>query len=330
MQRIQRRQLLKLGAGAALITAASGLRRPAQSQDFSGTIRIGFWPIAAGLPLYLGVGKGIFEDFGLTVEAVRLGTAQQVAEGIISGRLEGSANGTASGALAVAEIASPGLFKIIATNPSNADHVLDQFLVPIDSPIQAISELSGKRVASAPGAQNVTVAQGILAANGVTDVEIQPLDISQHVPALQAGQLDAVYTLEPTGTIGSSLGITRVLEAGVVAKYLLGDPQANWSGGAATLTTEFIEQYPETTQTYIDAYRAAIEDIRQDPVGARAFLSGYTAIEGDLAQAVPLAAYLMYDEFTPADVASFQKFYDFLTDAEIFSRSLDVSTLLYS
>lgn len=45
--------------------------------------------------------------------------------------------------------------------------------------------------------------------------------------ALAAGQLDAVYTLEPTGTAGRLKGLTRVLENGVIAKYVLGDAHAS-------------------------------------------------------------------------------------------------------
>jgi len=41
-------------------------------------------------------------------------------EAMLSGRCDGSANGTGSANLAIGEIAQPGLFKIFATNPSNA------------------------------------------------------------------------------------------------------------------------------------------------------------------------------------------------------------------
>ncbi|MDX2270598.1 MAG: ABC transporter substrate-binding protein [Cyanobacteriota bacterium] len=326
---MNRRRFLQWGAltvgGSAILSRQAS---HAQS-DANPTIKIGFWPIAAGLPLYMGVEKGIFKDAGLNVEAVKFASAQQVAEGIIAGRLQGSANGTASGALGLAEIASPGLFKIIATNPSNVDHVLDQFLVAKDSPIQSIAELKDKKVACGPGAQNIAIAKGILKANGIVDPNVQALDIKQHVPAIQSGQIDAVYTLEPTGTVGGLAGITRILEAGVVAKYILGDPKAPWSGGSATLTNEFLKQYPEVSKTYIAAYRQSIEEIRKDPDAARPFLEGYTAITGDLTKTVPLPAYLIYDEFTDRDKQYFQKFFDFMTSEGIFSKNVPIEPLLY-
>ena len=85
-----------------------------------------------------------------------------------------------------------------------------------------------------------------------------------------AGQVDAAYTLEPTGTVGRMNGTTKVLEVGVVAKYILGDPLAPWHGGSASLSSAFISKYPAETKKYIAAYAKGIEFVRTKPaVGAR-------------------------------------------------------------
>ena len=44
---------------------------------------------------------------------------------------------------------------------------------------------------------------------------------------------------------------------------------------------------------------------------------------------VPLAAYTMYNEFTPPDVAYFQKFFDLFSEKGIFSKRLMVDTMIY-
>ncbi|KQV92059.1 ABC transporter substrate-binding protein [Pelomonas sp. Root1237] len=319
----QRRTLL--GAAAAVAT----LGAPALVRAQTPKIRIGYWPVAAGLPFYAAVEKGYFKEAGLEVEALKFAGAQQVMEAMLAGRCDGSSNGTGSGNLGVGEIASPGLFKIIATNPSNQKYVLDQFLVPKDSPVKTLAELKGKRVASGPGIQNKTLAMAVLERAGAAGTTVTELPIGQHVAALAAGQVDAVYTLEPTGTVGRLNGTTRVLEAGVIAKYILGDPLAPWHGGSATLTTEFIKKQPAETKKYIAAYARGIELVRKDPAQARNFLKGYTAIEGPLTGEVPLASYMLYNEFTPSDVAAFQKFFDLFTEKGVFEKKLDVASLLY-
>lgn len=323
---LRRRQVLATAAAVVVGT----LGAPAVVRGQSGPkIRIGYWPIAAGLPFYAALEKGYFKEEGLNVEPLKFAGAQQVMEAMLSGRSDGSANGTGSGNLGVGEIASPGLYKIIATNPSNAKYVLDEFLVPKDSTVKSIAELKGKRIASGPGIQNKTLAIEVLERAGATGFTVVELPIGQHVASLAAGQVDAVYTLEPTGTVGRLNGTTRLLEAGVIAKYILGDPLAPWHGGSAALTTEFITKYPAETKKYIAAYAKGIALVRSKPDEARQYLKGYTAIDGALTAEVPLASYMLYNEFKPADVAAFQKFFDLFTDKGVFSKKLVVENLLY-
>lgn len=319
-----RRQLLQTGSAAMAVLAAPAIVR-AQTPK----IRIGYWPVAAGLPFFAAVEKGFFKEAGLDVEPLKFAGAQQVMEAMLSGRGDGSANGTGSANLAIGEIAQPGLFKIFCTNPSNAKFVLEEFLVPKDSPIKSVAELKGKKVASGPGIQNVTLAKTMLERAGAGAINVTELPIGQHVAALAAGQVDAVYTLEPTGTVGRLNGTTRVLEAGVVAHYILGDPMAPWHGGAASLTTEFIKKNPELAKKYIAAYAKGVEFVRTQPAEARQYMKGYTAIEGALTNEVPLASYMLFNEFKTSDAAYFQKFYDLFTEKGIFEKKVTVDGLLY-
>lgn len=320
-----RRRLIQAGIA---MPALLGLTRKSLAADDK--ILIGFWPIASGLPLYVGLERGIFKEAGLQVEGAKFASAQQVAEAMIAGRIHGSANGTASAALALAEITSPNLFKIICSNPSNRKLVLDEIVVPKDSPIKSIAELAGKKVASGPGIQNVTLAKIILEKNGIHNPQIVELPIGQHVPALAAGQIDAAYTLEPTGTAGRLKGLTRVLEPGVIAKYVLGDPDAPWFGGSASVTTAFMKDKPELAKRYVAAYAKAVDWVRKNPDESRKHMDGFTAIEEALVKEVPLSGFTLYNEFKPSDIEYFQKFFDVFTERKIFSRRLDVKSLLYT
>ena len=319
-----RRQFIQTSAAA--LALGTGLPM-AQAQDDK--ILIGFWPVASGLPLFTALERGFFKEAGLNVEGVKFASAQQVAEAMIAGRIHGSANGTASAVLGLAEITSPGLFKIICSNPSNHKLVLDQIVVPKDSPIKSIAELKGKRVGSGPGIQNVTLTKIILEKNGIPDAKVIELPIGQHVPALAADQLDAVYTLEPTGTAGRLKGLTRVLESGVISKYVLGAADAPWFGGSASVTTTFLKERPADAKKYIAAYARAVDFVRKNPAEVRKHIDGFTAIDASLVQEVPLAGFTLYNEFSTSDIAYFQQFFDIFTERKIFSRSLSVKPLIY-
>ena len=320
-----RRRVLQIGA-----TAIGTLAAPAIVRAQSGPrIRVGYWPVAAGLPFFAAIEKGYFKEAGLDVEAQKFAGAQQVMEAMLAGRSDGSANGTGAANLAIGEIAQPGLFKIFCTNPSNAKYVLDEFIAAKDSSYKTVGDLKGRKVASGPGIQNVTLCKTMLERAGATGATVSELPIGQHVAALVAGQVDACYTLEPTGTVGRMNGTTRVIEAGVVARYILGDPMAPWHGGAASLTTEFIRKHPDIAKKYIAAYTRGVELVRGKPDEARQFMKGYTAIEGALTAEVPLASYMLFNEFKPSDIAYFQKFYDLFTDKGIFDKKVVVDSLIY-
>ncbi len=322
-----RRRILQAGAAA---TALGLLGAPGLVRAQSGPkIRIGYWPIAAGLPFYSAVELGYFKEAGLNVEVLKFAGAQQIMEGMLSDRCDGSANGTGSANIAIGEIASPGTFKIFCSNPSNAKNVLDEVIVPVNSTAKTMADLKGKRIGSGPGIQNVTLAKTVLERGGATGATVVELPIGQHVAALAAGQLDGCYTLEPTGTIGRLNGTTRVLEAGVIARYVLGDPMAPWFGGSASLTAAFIKKHPDESKKFIAAYGKGVAYVRAKSAEARQYLKGYTAIEGALTGEVPLAAYTMYNEFTAQDMAHFQKFFDLFSEKGIFSSRLMVDTMIY-
>jgi len=322
-----RRQVLQTAAASSLLGV---LGMPAIVRAQAGPkIRIGYWPIAAGLPFYAAVELGYFRQAGLNVEVLKFAGAQQIMEGMLSERCDGSANGTGAGNIAIGELAAPGTFKIFCSNPSNVKNVLDEVIVPVASTAKTMADLKGKRIGSGPGIQNVTLAKTVLERGGASGATVVELPIGQHIAALAAGQLDGAYTLEPTGTIGRLNGTTRVLEAGVISRYVLGDPMAPWFGGSASLTSAFIKKHPEEAKKFITAYGKGVAYVRAKAVEARQYLKGYTAIEGPLTGEVPLAAYTMYNEFTPADVAHFQKFFDLFSDKGIFTSRLMVNSMLY-
>jgi NitT/TauT family transport system substrate-binding protein len=320
---LRRRRLLQ--ATALGVLGAPALVRAQATPK----IRIGYWPIAAGLPFYAAIELGYFKEAGLDVEALRFAGAQQVMEAVLAGRADGTSNGTGSANIAIGELAAPGTFKIFASNPSNAKNVLDEFIVPAASTAKTIADLKGKRVGSGPGIQNVTLCKTVLERAGATGATVVELPIAQHVASLAAGQLDACYTLEPTGTIGRMNGTTRVLEAGVIAHYILGDPLAPWFGGSASLASAFIAKYPAEAKKFVGAYAKGIAFVRSKPAEARQYMKGYTAIEGALTAEVPLAAYTLYNEFTPGDIAHFQKFFDLFSEKGIFASRLIVGSMIY-
>lgn len=102
-------------------------------------IGAGCGAVAACLPFFVAIDKVFFKDAVLDGKPLKFAGAQQVMEATFSGRPDDSANGTSSANLAIGEFgkfARPDLFKVFATNPSNARCMSEEFLVPHDSPVK--------------------------------------------------------------------------------------------------------------------------------------------------------------------------------------------------
>ena len=70
--------------------------------------------------------------------------------------------------------------------------------------------------------------------------------------------------------------------------------------------------------------------MRKNPGESRTHLDGFTAIDESLVKEVPLSGFTLYNEFKASDIDYFQKFFDVFTERKIFTRRLDVKSLLYT
>jgi NitT/TauT family transport system substrate-binding protein len=174
----------------------------------------------------------------------------------------------------------------------------------------------------------VTLAKTVLERGGATGATVVELPIGQHVAAWLPGQIDGCLHAGAHRHHRPPQWHQPRAGSGVIAHYVLGDPMAPWFGGSASLTSEFIKKHPEGQEVHRRLWQG--RGLRAQPGRRGAPVpQGLHAIEGALTGEVPLAAYTMYNEFTPADMAHFQKFFDLFSEKGIFSKRLMVDSMLY-
>jgi NitT/TauT family transport system substrate-binding protein len=320
-----KRSLFIAGSTFAGAAAAFGVPAAAQSRP---KILVGYWPVSAALPFFVSAQMGYWKDAGVDVELVKFSDQVKVTEALLAGRIHATATGTGSTQLALAEIAQPNFFKILGANLSSEKSVLDEFIVAKGAPYKTIADLKGKKIATGVGPQAVLEAKKILAKNGI-DVTPMELSPAQHVAAIASGQIDAAYTYEPNGTVGRLNGTVQVLEAGVRSKYLLGNANAPWYGGAAVISTEVLKSDPAAAKKYIAGMKRGFEEVRKNINAARAVYPAYTTYDARLSEAIPPISYTLYDEFKTAELGYFQAEYDLFYSEKIFTRRLDVAGMMY-
>jgi NitT/TauT family transport system substrate-binding protein len=195
---------------------------------------------------------------------------------------------------------------------------------------KSLKDLKSAKIMSAPGPANVTMAKAALAAAGLKegDYSIDQLDMAQHVNVMMAGTFDAGYTLEPNASTMRRLGVATTIEAGVIAHYILGNPEANAFVGGCALTSEFIRSRPDVAKRFAAAWEKAVRLINDNPTEARKHLVKNTFTPEDVADTVPMVRYFMAKDLTDKDKADYQKFIDFSVQTGTLEQKIDVAKYL--
>src|SRR2546425_9123944 len=214
-------------------------------------VKVGVFPVSSSLPYFVALGNGYFKEQNVEPELVRLIGGPPNVAAMITNQIDAAAVLVTIEGMN-ANLKKPGVAMYISINSQNKTYQMEQFVVRKGYQATSLKDLKGAKIMSAPGPANVTMAKAALAAVGLKegDYTIDQLDMGQHVNAMTAGTFDAGYTLEPNASTMRKMGIAPTLEVGVIAPYVLGDPNANAFVGGCALTTDFIKSRPAVARRF--------------------------------------------------------------------------------
>lgn len=293
------------------------------------TVKVAIFEAASTLPYYVALTRGFFTEAGIAPQGFALANHPLIVQALVAGDAEACTNlVTLEGANINVRRANTVLY--FTMNGQNARHQMEQFVVRANSTVTRLADLRGARILSAPGPANMAAARGVLAAVGLQDGRDYTLveqPMGMHIGAMQSGQFDAAYTLEPVATIGERAGAMKRLEAGVIATYLLGRRDAQAYAGGAGFSGRFLDGRRDVANRFAQAWARAIEAIRTDPT-TRQVLTSNLNTPADLAAVMPLQAFTMIRDFTAQDRADLQKFVDIGVQMGVVRGAIDVGTFI--
>jgi NitT/TauT family transport system substrate-binding protein len=310
-------------AVCAALGMASGA---ALAQD---KVKVGVFPVSSSLPFFVAQERGFFKQQGIDAEMIRLIGGPPNVSALITNQIDASAVLVTIEGMN-ANLKKPGVAMYISVNSQNAQYQMEQFVVRKGLPVRSLADLKGKKLMSAPGPANVSMAKAVLAAAGLKegDYTIDQLDMGQHVNAMTAGTFDGGYTLEPNAATMRKLGVATTLESGLIAKYILGDPKANaWVAGGV-LSTDFIKNRPEVARRFAAAWGTAITFINSNPKEARRHLVKNTFTPDDVVETVPLVKFTNVVDLTAHNRREFQAFIDYSAKLGTLPETVDVTKYL--
>ena len=299
---------------------------PASAQD---KVKVGVFPTASSVPYFAAIERGFFKEQNIEPETVRLIGGPPNIAAMISNQIEAAIVLVTIEAMN-ANLKKPGVAMYVGVHSQSKTNQMEQFVVRTGYAAQSIKDLKGARIMSAPGPANLVAAKAILGKVGLKegDYSIDQLDMGQHVNVMTSGTFDAGYTLEPQASTMRKLGVARTLEAGVIAKYILGDENGNAFAAGCAITGDFMKSRPDVARRFAQVWKKAIHFVNENPQEARKYLAKNTLTPEDVVDSVPMVHYYTAGELTEKHKAEFQQFIDFFTASGTLPEKVDIGKYL--
>jgi NitT/TauT family transport system substrate-binding protein len=321
------RRLLSPLAVLALLTPLAACGSDDSSGDGGGgtgaeeaqELRVGVIPIVDVAPIYLGVEQGFFEERGMDIELVPGSGGAAAVPGVVSGDYDFSFGNVTSIVLAGSE----GLpLRIVANGVATTGDPETDFsgvVVPAASTIQDAAGLQGQTVAvnNLKNIGEVTIRKAIQDAGGdPSDVNFVELPFPDMPAALQAGDIDAAWVVEPFLTVSRNQGARSVLAP-------FAEPIEDLTVAVYFTTEQMLQENPEL----VDEFQAAMEEsltyAQENPDEVRRIILTYTQVPPEAAEAIALPSF-------PQDinVESVETVAELMAEFGITEEQADVDSLI--
>ena len=270
------------GAAAVLTLAACGGSDSAAEPGADGLLPvvIGTQPIVDSAPLYLGKEQGFFADEGLdlTIESAVGGAA--VVPSVISGDFQFGRGNVLSTMVAVDK--GLDLRCITNANSTAGDPDFGAVVVRGDSPVQTIADLPGNTVSvnTLANIGDTTIRSVVEEAGGdPSGIEFVELPFSDAPAALETGQVDAAWILEPF--------LTEAMDAGGrVLSYNFSEFHPDLDISCVFASGALMEEDPEMVAAFQRAMDKSLQYSQEHPDDVRRITGTYTEIAPEVLERI--------------------------------------------
>ncbi|WP_017556966.1 ABC transporter substrate-binding protein [Nocardiopsis baichengensis] len=314
---MRHRTLAAAGAAAVLAASGCGGGEP-DGGDGARAVTVGAIPIVDVAPLHLAVDQGLFADRGLEVEVVNTSGGAQAVPGVASGDFD-FAFGNVTSLLVARDAGLP--MKVVANGVATTGEQGADFggiVVPEDSPIESAQDLEGATVAvnNLENIGDTTVRNSVRKDGGdPSDVEFMELPFPDMPAAVEKGEVDAAWVVEPFLTTALDGGATEI-----ASNFVDAHPRLTI---AAYFTSEqVLAEDPELVADFTSAMDEALAYAEANPEEVRRILGEYTEMDQTLIEEIRLPS------FPPAaDRESVQTIADLMEEDGLVEETPDVEAL---
>ena len=279
-------------------------------------LTLGTLPIVDVAPIQIALDDGLFEKEGLKVKTEVMQGGAAAIPGLVSGELS-----VAFGAWpSFFQASTQGIELRAIANGVRAQPNFTLILAKKGSPLEGKpSDLAGRTVAvnTLNNLGELAVRSTLKQAGGdPAAVKLLEVPFPEMGAALERGDVDAIWAVEPFATLAKQQG------AVVVADSYTG-PLENFPVAGYQVTKQFADDNPNTVAAFQRAITAASETARSNPDRVRQLLPTSAKVPAAAAEEVALPEYL-----ASIDQAQFQRVVDYLNEFGIMKEKIQAGDLV--
>jgi NitT/TauT family transport system substrate-binding protein len=246
-------------------------------------ITVGILPIGGLAPFFYGVEQGFFEDEGLDVRTEIGEGGAAFTPAVLSDEYQFAVGEYLSLMLARQNDIGVQVVSNLTNGAERADRGTDALLVAPDSGIDSADDLAGKTIAvnglqgiGEVGLGAILEEQGV-DASGVSFIEVSFPEMNA---AVEAGEIDVAWQVEPFITLGEQDGLVNLLDP-------LYETEPSLPVGLVFASEEWLEENPELANAFYRALQRSL-DAASDEAAMRETIVANTETPPDLAQEMAL------------------------------------------
>jgi NitT/TauT family transport system substrate-binding protein len=220
------------------------------------TLRIAVLPVLDTLPLYVAEEQGFFEQNGVRVEFIPVGSAPERDQIIAAGQADGMVNELVSTLFYNREEIQIQVVRFART--ATSEYPVFRILAAANSGVTSVEGLTEIEIGISDGTVIEYLTDRLLLAEGISESEIQKISvpsIGDRLALLNSGELAAAMLPDPLASLAIQSGATVVIDD---TKH----PEFGYS--VISFRKDALDSYPEAIRGFLKAVEQAVAEINQD------------------------------------------------------------------
>jgi NitT/TauT family transport system substrate-binding protein len=221
-------------------------------------LKIAVLPVLDSLPLYVAERQGYFDQAGIQVELIPVGSAPERDQLMQSGQIDGMLNELVTTLYYNRESSKVKIvrFARIATS----EYPLFRILAAKDSGISKVEDLKGVEIGISQATVIEYMTDRVLTKAGFTSEDIKKIavpKIADRTALLESGELKAAVMPDPLASLLMQKGAVLVIDDTTLPEV---------SNSVYAFSTETLAKRPEDVRAFLNAVEKAVNDINKDKI----------------------------------------------------------------